>query len=204
MYAMYILEMFTMSTYHHGDLRAALVQAGRDIVAAHGLAELTLRAVARRVGVSATAPYRHFASLEALLGAVAVQGFREFAQALRLADNFPDPSTALLGQGVAYVRFALEHPGLFRLIFGGTLPRGDAELEVAGAEAYAVLTARVATVWPPAIAADLALACWSMMHGLACLALDGRLPPEAGTPEVLAVRLGAMLRPVIPTSLVGE
>jgi AcrR family transcriptional regulator len=198
--------MFTVSTssYHHGDLRAALIRAGRGIVEDFGPEKLTLREAARRTGVSSMAPYRHFASREALLAAVATEGFVALTAQLVTANAQPEPKSALLGQGVAYVRFAMDHPGLFRLMFGADLPHAYPDLADASEACFAVMAARVAGIMPASVAPDMALACWCLMHGVASLALDGQLPAEAGAPDALAARLAAMLRPIIPTPLVGN
>src|ERR1700674_5400381 len=103
-----------MSTYHHGDLPAALLRAAGKTLEKHGPAGLSLRAAARRAGVSHNAPYRHFPGREALLAALAAEGFAMLAERLR-----GQPGRAM---GEAYVRFALEHPQRFRLMFGGVLP----------------------------------------------------------------------------------
>src|ERR1700719_4327088 len=106
------------ATYHHGDLRAALVGAAMDLLEEGGEAELSLRAVARRAGVSPAAPYRHYADRESLVSAVAAVGYRELAE--RLAAAHPTPSTPeqLASVAVAYVQFALDRPALFRIMFG--------------------------------------------------------------------------------------
>src|SRR5207302_998137 len=105
--------MYTMSTYHHGDLRTALLRAAGKRLEKQGIATLSLREAARRVGVSHNAPYRHFADREALPAALAAQGFDMLGQAMRGQTG--------RGMGEAYVRFALQHPrrlprGAFRLI----------------------------------------------------------------------------------------
>src|ERR1700724_2129306 len=106
------------ANYHHGDLRAALVHAAMEVLEESGEAELSLRAVARRAGVSAAAPYRHYDDRGALVSAGAAGGYRELAE--RLAAAHPSPSTPdeLASAAVAYVQFALERPALFRIMFG--------------------------------------------------------------------------------------
>jgi AcrR family transcriptional regulator len=180
-------------TYHHGDLRESLLAAALDILADGGVAALSLREAARRAGVSAMAPYRHFADKEELIAGVAAIGFERFCAALVAADANPDPREALIAQGVAYVVFAGRHPALFRLMFGATSkePRGD--LMLAGETAYAVLATRVASLVAPAQAADWTLACWSLVHGLAALALDGKLGPDREPPAILADRMLRLL-----------
>src|SRR5689334_1657694 len=94
--------------YHHGDLRNALIQAGLKILAKEGAQALTLREVARRANVSHAAPYRHFASKEALLAAIAEEGFNEFAARLQVVaqNNTSDPRAQLYEATRAYVQFA--------------------------------------------------------------------------------------------------
>src|SRR5882757_7557151 len=115
------------TTYHHGDLRAACLDAAMELLEEGGETALSLRAVARRAGVSPAAPYRHYADREALVSAVAAIGYRELAE--RLAAVHPSPSTPeqLAAVAVAYVRFALERPALFRIMFGEPCDRGDDE-----------------------------------------------------------------------------
>src|SRR5947208_16933585 len=100
-----------MSTYHHRDLRAALLRAAGKRLEKQGITALSMREAARRVGVSHSAPYRHFADREALLAALAAQGFEMLGQTMR----------GQTGRGMceAYVRFALQYPQRFRLMFGG-------------------------------------------------------------------------------------
>src|SRR6266700_1692801 len=101
-------------TYHHGDLRAACLRAARELLEESGSAGLSLRAVARRAGVSPTAPYRHYADRDALASAVAAEGYRELAGYLAAAHPSPSTPEELAAVAVAYVRFALGHPALFR------------------------------------------------------------------------------------------
>lgn len=180
-YAVNIWVLLTMSTlvapkYHHGDLRAKLVGAALGLLAEDGADAVSLRAVARRAGVSAMAPYRHYPDKEALLAAVAVQGFDGLRGVLRAADQAVPTGRALVAQAVAYVRYALEHPALFRLMFGPRRSGTHPELAAAGEAAYAVLAARVAAETPADSDRDArALGCWSLVHGLASLFLDGRI-----------------------------
>src|SRR6266568_6973196 len=115
------------ATYHHGHLRAGLVRAAMEVLEERGEATLSLRAVAGRAGVSAAAPYRHYADREALVSAVAAVGYRELAE--RLAAAHPSPSTPeqLASVAIAYVQFALERPALFRIMFGEPCDRDNDE-----------------------------------------------------------------------------
>jgi AcrR family transcriptional regulator len=162
--------------YHHGELPTALVGAALDLLAEDGADAISLRAVARRAGVSAMAPYRHYPDKEALLAAVAVQGFNGLRDVLRAADDAAPAGQALVEQAVAYVRYALENPALFRLMFGPKRLGTHPELTTAGEAAYTVLAARVAAEAPANTDRDArALGCWSLVHGLASLFLDGRI-----------------------------
>lgn len=193
------------SRYHHGDLPAALLRAALGVLAEQEAAGLTLREVARRAGVSAMAPYRHFPDKDALLAAVAGHGFRELEarmQAARgpgLARDAPsDPGRAFIDQGIAYVAFACESPALFRLMFGRQSRLKDRfpALRAAMDAARAALIAEVTELAPWADAAErgvFALSAWSLVHGLASLAVDGRLDAASAAPAVLAERVCRVL-----------
>ena len=195
--------MYTLSTskapYHHGDLRAALIVAAEALLTRRGPAELSLRGVAREAGVSAMAPYRHFADKDALLAAVAGDGFHQFEARLREATSAaPDPRAGLIAQGVAYVRFAHDQPALFRLLFGPLITKAVAleHLDRDSAPALDALRDAVAAAYPEADAQrrdDLVLTCWSMVHGLAGLIVDGRLPASAEVAEAMAMRVLRLL-----------
>jgi len=173
------VSTLTEKSYHHGELSTALVSAALALLAEDGADAVSLRAVARRAGVSAMAPYRHYPDKEALLAAVAARGFDGLREALRAADDAAPPRQALTAQAVAYVRYALDNPALFRLMFGlkrlGTHP----ELAAAGEAAYAVLAARVAAEPGGADREARTLGCWSLVHGLASLFLDGLIAGKA-------------------------
>ena len=162
-------------TYHHGSLRTALLAEAMEMLAEQGAEALSLRAVARRAGVSAMAPYRHYPDKESLLAAVAAQGFDSLRATLQAADDAAAPGCALVEQAVAYVGFANANPALFRLMFGPRHPGACRDLDRASAAAYAVLADRVARDTPAALRGTRVLGCWSLVHGLASLALDGRL-----------------------------
>jgi AcrR family transcriptional regulator len=195
--------MYTLSTsrppYHHGDLRAALIAAAEALLTQMGPAELSLRGVAREAGVSAMAPYRHFADKDALLAAVAGDGFRQFEARLRQATSAAsDARVGLIAQGVAYVRFAHDQPALFRLMFGPLITKAVALelLDRDSAPALDALRDAVAAAYPEADALrrdDLVLTCWSMVHGLAGLIVDGRLPASAEVAEAMAARVLRLL-----------
>jgi AcrR family transcriptional regulator len=191
------------STYHHGDLRAALVRAAMELLEESGEAALSLRAVARRAGVSPAAPYRHYADREALVSAVAAVGYRELAE--RLAAAHPSPSTTdeLASVATAYVQFALERPALFRIMFGERCDRDNDERVAATAAVSQYLRAIVQRTFPQANAEALATAIWALVHGLAFLHLDGKL--DAPTPAVVAERITAVIHALLTApAQIGE
>jgi len=196
--------MFTLSTpskqrsYHHGDLRQALVRSALEILSEAGVAGLSLRAAARRAQVSAMAPYRHFADKEALLAAVAEYGFRELAARLTVANAAAaDPRAGLGALGVAYVLFAREQPSLFKLMFGPMIEQksGHPDLDEAGGACFDALRHAAAKFFDgDSDAGDVALACWSLVHGLSALIVDGRLAEyDPGPAEAVAMRLTRLL-----------
>ncbi len=171
--------------YHHGDLRNALLAAAGDLLEEVGPERLSLREVARRCGVSQTAPYRHFDTRHALLVALAADAFRAFAGRMKSeAEGVDDPPARLRALGRAYLAFAIANPAKLRLMFGPQSPSKDssAELQEAAREAFALIhdatEARLAQ--PGTRKMDLeqaTLGAWAIVHGLASLAIDMPLPP---------------------------
>ena len=178
--------------YHHGNLREALLEAAIRLIAEVGPTAFTLREVARRAGVSHNAPYRHFRDRDALLAAVAAQGFRELTGAMvQAAAPESDALERLKHAGLGYVRFALRRPEHFTVMFDAPLSKGKhAESAAAAEEAFATLlgfvkSAQDAGRLPAEDRRQMALLAWSMVHGIAKLATSGRLP-LASKSEVLA------------------
>jgi len=174
--------MCPVSTYHHGDLPAALLRAAGRTLEKRGIGALSLRETARRAGVSHNAPYRHFSDREALLAALAAEGITMLGEQLR-----GKPAREM---GEAYVRFALEQPQRFRLMFGGVLPVAKyPELGRAARSAHKALEEAFSELPRPELAAAGA---WSLVHGLAHLLLEGHFgaqDPETFVRDVLgAVR----------------
>ena len=135
-------------SYHHGDLRNALVNIGVAMLAEEGVEALSLRGLARRAGVSHNAPYQHFADKDALLAAIAEQGFGLLADAIESSqtdagtDSFRE---RLIAAGQGYVRFAIEHPHHFRLMFGPQTHADYGSLSTAARASFDGLAAIVAT-----------------------------------------------------------
>lgn len=165
----------TEKSYHHGDLRVALIEAGMAVLRAGG--DLSLRALARAVGVSATAVYRHFPDKDALLKALAAEAFRVLAEDQRAASEAAGGGLAGFGAtGAAYVRFALRNPALFRLVFAHPALSEEADRDD---NAMAMLRANAEAFAPAGTDARVAtLQAWSLAHGLAVLMLDGHVSAD--------------------------
>jgi AcrR family transcriptional regulator len=163
-----------------------------------GESDISLRAVARAAGVSAMAPYRHFEDKAALMAAVALRGFAMLEADAAQADMTNDPCEALTAQGLAYVGFARAHPALFRLMVadgaGLRLPHEKCQ------GAYALMVRRVTELAPHQVEAG-ALACWGLVHGLATLALDGRIPVDATGERRALVLMTHALKTTTPASI---
>jgi AcrR family transcriptional regulator len=157
--------------YHHGNLPAALVAAARQVIEEEGSDALTLRTVARRVGVTHAAPYRHFKDKKALLCAVAADGAERLAESLRDAMQQATPAVATEALGRAYLNFSREHAALYSLIF---------DVDSVGKAHDAVFNCFVKLITrvrgDTAVDVDAAAgAMWALWHGVATLALSGRL-----------------------------
>ncbi|WP_026357080.1 TetR/AcrR family transcriptional regulator [Mycobacterium sp. 141] len=187
--------MSSAARYHHGDLPRALVNAAMELLEEGGAAELSLRAAARRAGVSTAAPYRHFADRNALLSEVAAVGYRELAAELVAAHPAPKKPEDLAAIAVAYVRFALARPGLFRVMFAEQCDSSHAE-RVAAVEAIRdYLNSIVQQAFPSADPDAMAIALWGLVHGLAFLHLDGKFDTSSAQGVADRVR-GAVLATV--------
>jgi AcrR family transcriptional regulator len=171
--------------FHHGDLRAQLVLAAAEVVARRGHEALTLGHVARRVGVTEPAVYRHFANKAALLAAVSVEGLAELQRALVVAAaSTADPAGAVTAIGRTYVRHALAHAGWFRLHFGGARPAPPAADAPPGEDDALALVDAVARLAPAGTdVMDVLRALWAQWHGLAVFVVERvfeRVPDDAG------------------------
>lgn len=195
-------------TYYEGDLRRDLLDAALELIETAGPSGLSLRAVARRVGVSHAAPKNHFNDKAALFTAIATEGFEGLSAAMhRAMTSTEDPVAAFHAGGIAYIGYAVGHPAHFRVMWRNDLHLDDATLEDAGQRAFDALIAGAEraqrTGWAGGIASrDLAVVAWSTVHGLAQLALDGPLPQMDGRDADALSRVAvgalveAMARPV--------
>ncbi len=195
--------------YHHGDLRAALLDAGEAELREHGVEGFTLRGCARRAGVSHAAPAHHFGDANGLLTALATIGYQRFlaVQARHKQQAAPDAQAQLVAAGLGYVDFARGNPALFRLIFASDRPdQDDAALCAAARSAFEQLVADVGAVLgahPEATAEGRAVVAstWALVHGMADLAITGRLPY---LPQDDAAGEEAMLREILVSRLFAQ
>jgi AcrR family transcriptional regulator len=185
----------TRTAYHHGALRQALIDGAREILAERGHEQFSLKEVARRAGVSTSAPYRHFDTRDDLLNAVAAEGYAKLHQSLeQTAATTADVGERLLRLGGAYVRFAQEHPDLFVTMFRPGAAAGHDSFDVllrTVAEAQ-----RAELILSDPSAELMARSIWATLHGLAVLSLRGPYkrfgmdePPE----DLAATTLSALL-----------
>jgi AcrR family transcriptional regulator len=168
-------------SYHHGDLRSALIAEGLRLLAERDAESLSLREVARAVGVSATSVYRHFPDKEALMTAVALQGLAQLGAAQRAAAEAVGGGDAgFAATGRAYVRFALANPALFRLIFASPALAAPSAFGTIKSEANSLLQANAAAAAAKdgGEAAVRAVRAWALVHGLAMLMLDGQIAED--------------------------
>ena len=187
--------------YHHGDLERALVDEAFEQIRRDGAGRFSLRAAARAVGVDAAAAYRHFANKQALLAAVGSRAFSHLAQRMEAATaDLTDPVARFTAVGHAYVGFAVDEPALFRMVFG---PRSEPARGTGdgGLDPYEILMASLVELADGGALRgtpeEAALPAWAAVHGLAHLAIDGRV--EAGavqdaTAGVIAALLEGLLQ----------
>ena len=187
--------------YHHGDLRAALLAAGEAELAARGIEGFSLRSVAKRAGVSHAAPAHHFGDMGGLLTALATEGFVRFQTAMDMREaGATDPHERALRAGLGYLDFALGRPALFRLIFSSAKPNvADPALQAAAERAYLHLVGLVKAMGGDA--ADI-VALWAASHGIADLALGGKLRMMGGMSDAAReAMVRSVLARVLPRDL---
>lgn len=191
------------ASYHHGDLKAALLDAVEQVVRADGVGNVSLREVARRVGVTHAASAHHFANKAGLLTAFATQGYVQLAQSVISAIEEAEPvdgPAVLEAVGRGYVRFAVANPGRFEVMFRLDAVNADDPDFVAASEgAYSLLVNTVAQCEAEGFLGGrdpevVAVAAWSMVHGLAALWISGRLAEriEESDPNRLAQKVSRL------------
>jgi AcrR family transcriptional regulator len=177
----------TFNTYHHGNLKDALITAGLEILSEQGMEGLSLRKVAKKVGVSHTAPYNHFADKQALLAAISTAGHEQLHQTLsNTFEAIKDSSTNIITEiAWAHLQFALDDPDRFKLMFSGALEEETAHpkfVEIAQKNislleeiiAYCQTKGQIEAGKVDLIAIKL----WSSVHGFTNLILENQFPPE--------------------------
>ena len=205
-----VAAMARKASYHHGDLRRAILDASLSLIEKEGIGALSMREAARRAGATHGAPYHHFADRAAILAALAAEGFELMHGALRAADERarPDPLRRFRACGDAYFRFAREHTAHFRVMFRPELasPEEHPQVLEASGRAFAVLVevlldCQRAGLAPAGDVLPLVLTAWSTAHGLAALWVDGPLrtvhvglPTEA---DALSDLVGATLTELV-------
>lgn len=172
------------SAYHHGNLRAALIETGLKLIEEKGVKALTLREIGSRAGVSRMAAYRHFRDKADLLGAISEAGFSQFADALEEARRKApaDTRSRLDAMGLAYVRFAAKHSAYYEVMFGGGARPSEREVPAseAGRRAFRILEETIqegqrSKEIRPGSSLLLAQLVWALVHGLSTLRLDNDL-----------------------------
>lgn len=171
-------------TYHHGDLRSALLEATAAVVQRDGVQAVNLRSLARDLGVSHTAPRYHFGDKRGVITALATQGYSELARRLQATAT----EGSFLDMGVAYVEYALSHPAHYQVLFQPAIvDTDDIDLREARAELSQTLTGPAPSSSPKTEQSenstrnpDEAIAAWSIAHGFATLALSGAIVPKEG------------------------
>jgi len=169
-------------TYHHGDLKAALMNTALRMIAAHEEHQIGFRELARRLDVSRSAPYRHFESVEHLFASVIEQGYHMFIERLQKVVNAQewDARTRFLELGITYITFALEHPAHYRLMFDQRFFRGSPypEIKKLSREAFRLLKHTVQASLPGDTPGhkvnELSQLAWACVHGMSRLFIDGQ------------------------------
>jgi AcrR family transcriptional regulator len=171
-------------TYHHGDLKNALIKAGIEILAREGIAALSLRKVASKAGVSHAAPYAHFADKQELIAAIGTEGIRKIFERIdkATAPYEGDPQRQLLEAGWAYISFALDDPDHFKISLSGTVEqqKGYPALMQASNEGFGSILRIAEECQRQGILQDgppdaIAVSVWSLVHGLAMLVVEGQV-----------------------------
>jgi AcrR family transcriptional regulator len=170
-----------IQSYHHGNLRQELLDVAIKHLRQWGPDKISLRALAREIGVSQTAPYRHFADKNALLAALAADGYARLTAVTETeAGRYQEPAEQIFQAGLVYIHFARDNPDLYKLMFGPVIenPESYPELKASGSQSFeTILGIARRGVEDGSFAQEdtalIAMSCWSMVHGIASLWIDG-------------------------------
>lgn len=171
-------------TYHHGDLKNALIKAGVEILAKEGIGKLSLRKVAQKAGVSHTAPYSHFSDKQSLIAAISTEGFQRLSKALDSAikSNANNPKKQLIESAQVYVKFAVGNKDIFKIMFSSALEKEKdypAFVEISQKTFHQVVeiveACQEAGVIKSGDADVLAVIIWGQVHGIIALAIEGQI-----------------------------
>lgn len=177
--------MNNKKSYHHGDLKNALIKAGIEILAQEGVGELSLRKVAQKAGVSHTAPYAHFTDKQALIAAISTEGFRLLHGQVAAATHMyaDDPARQLMETAWTYVQFALHDPDQFKIMFSSVLEKekeypdfvamSQSNFQQVVVVILACQQAGILRAGPPEL---MTVTVWGAVHGLIALLLEGQIP----------------------------
>ena len=189
--------------YHHGDLRTALLDVTAEMIAAEGLDSVTMRALSQRIGVSRTAPYRHFADKAALLAAVAEEGFKRLRTRLEDAAQQTETRDRLLlfqQMGIASIQFAVDHPTHYRLMFNGEIvdPGAYPDLAKTQKSVFDLLVTSIQACQAedkikPGEPLALAYTVWATIHGLSSLLIDNQIRNVRSVAELAFATTQALL-----------
>jgi AcrR family transcriptional regulator len=196
--------------YHHGDLKNALIQAGIEILSKEGVQALSLRKVAKQAGVSHAAPYAHFTDKQALIAAIAAEGYKKLYQQLNHAkEQASDPLSRLVAVALAYVQFAIDEPDHFRITFAGAVEAEQDYPEYVeqskhcfGLVVDVVTECQAQGVLPPRDTQLTAVSIWASIHGFVQLLLSNQLPgalkAEYSVQEMFRLHLSQCLQIDVP------
>ncbi len=203
--------MNNKKSYHHGDLKNALIKAGIEILAQEGVGELSLRKVAQKAGVSHTAPYAHFTDKQALIAAISTEGFRLLHGQVAAATHMyaDDPARQLMETAWTYVQFALHDPDQFKIMFSSVLEKekeypdfvamSQSNFQQVVVVILACQQAGILRAGPPEL---MTVTVWGAVHGLIALLLEGQIPhavlDQFSVREILLFTLNQLTLMMIP------
>ncbi len=201
------------NTYHHGNLRRALIKATLELIAEKGINAFSIREIAKRAGVSHAAPYRHFKDKEDILYAVAKEGFDMMvAETKKRSAKYPDDPFARYSIcGISYIDFAVSHPSHYRVMFsaGDHIRTSPEELKLSSTESFQLLIDSIRECQEKKIIREgdtyeFALASWAIVHGYAKLFIDGFIDDNEGLFQSIKEKLKYIVAEMLYSGLRPE